>query len=58
MIISGVEMPSPLMTKKNCKSSPVDDVDVEERNDKPDWEKNESRPLFLTHMSFIEMFLE
>ena len=40
----------------------ADDVD-EEKDDPPDWEKNESRPLFLTHCryvdkSFIEMLLE
>ena len=41
----------------------ADDVDEEESDDPPDWEKNESRPLFLTHCryvdkSFIEMLLE
>ena len=42
MIISGVVMPrhSPLMTRQNCKSSPgQSDVDKEERDDPPDWEK-------------------
>ena len=39
------------------------EVDEEERDDSPDWEKNESGPLFLTHCryvdnSFIEMLLE
>ena len=41
----------------------ADDIDEEERDGPPDWEKNESRPLFLTHCryvgkSFIEMLLE
>ena len=41
----------------------ADDVDEEERDDPSDWEKNEKRPLFLTHCryvdkSFIEMLLE
>ena len=41
----------------------TDDVDEEERDDPPGWEKNENRPLFLTHCryadkSFIEMLLE
>ena len=41
----------------------ADDVDDEERDDPPDWGKNESRPLFLTHCRyvdnrFIEMLLE
>ena len=41
----------------------ADDIDEEERDDPTDWEKNESRPLFLIHCryvdkSFIEMLLE
>ena len=41
----------------------ADDADEEERDDPPDWGKNESRPLFLTRcryvdISFIEMLLE
>ena len=42
MIISGVMMPrhSPLMTRQNCKiSGRADDVDEEERDGTPDWEK-------------------
>ena len=32
----------------------VDDVDEEERDDPPDREKNESRPLFLTHCRYVD----
>ena len=42
MVISGVVMlkTSPLMMRQNCKSSlGADDVDEEERDDPPDWEK-------------------
>ena len=41
----------------------ADDIGEEDRDDPPDWEKNESKPLFLTHCryvdkSFIEMLLK
>ena len=42
MIISGVVMPrhSPLMTRTALQEQPrADDVDEEERDDTPDWEK-------------------
>ena len=32
----------------------ADDVGEEERDDPPDWEKNENRPLFLTHCRYID----
>ena len=32
----------------------ADDVDEEERDDPPDWGKNESRPLFLTHCRYVD----
>ena len=35
----------------------TDDVDEEERDDPPDWEKNESRPLFLTHCRYVTKVL-
>ena len=40
-----------------------DDVDEKERDDPPNWKKNETRPLFLIHCrcvdkSFIEMLHE
>ena len=43
MIISGVVM-----------QREAYDVDEEERDDPSDWEKNDSRPLFLTHCRYVE----
>ena len=31
----------------------ADDVDEEERDDPPDWGKNKSRSLFLTHCRYV-----
>ena len=56
MIISGVVMPRQKSTNDEAELQEqprADDVDEEERVEPRDWEKNESRPLFITHCRYV-----